>query len=189
MLSKELEDILSTLPQHLQKENTLKFINCLKPVLEYIDTLLNQDIGVSNIDKASGEYLDLIGYRLLVARDGMDDEEYRAFLKMMRFKSLNAPTTDNLINLTYNMTGYYPAEIYDFYNGEPASQYIKFIVPYTTNLSKFPDLNKICDAGARIYQDILSVADRKRYTSSWIAGTMQLNMNIEKFEVPTQGGR
>lgn len=188
MISNEIQQLMSLLPQHMQKEDTLKFYNCLKPVFEYLESLLDEDDGMSNIDKAHDEYLDYIGYKMLVARDGMTDEEYRPFLKMKRFKSLNAPTTENLINLVYNMTGYLPAEIYNYPAKEPASQYIKFIVPYATNLNKFPDLNKICDAGARIYQDIISVADRRRYNPVWTAGVMQLNMNIEKFEVPAKGG-
>lgn len=188
MISKDLQDILNTLPQHLNKGNTTKFLSCFNPILEYLDSILDEDIGMSNIDKAHNEYLDYIGYKLLAPRNSMTDEEYKPFLKMMRFKSLNAPTTQNMLELAYNMSGYYPSETYFYPNGEPASQYIKFVVPYTADLSKIPDFNEICDAGARIYRDIVSKAERKRYNPIWIAGKTQLNMNIEKFEVPTGGG-
>ena len=188
MISKDLQDILNTLPQHLNKGNTTKFLNCFNTILEYLDSILDEDKGMSNIDKAHNEYLDYIGYKLLVPRNLMTDEEYKPFLKMMRFKSLNAPTTQNMLELSYNMSGYYPTETYFYPGGEPASQYIKFVVPYTSDLSKFPDFNEICDAGARIYRDIVSKAERKRYSPVWAAGKMQLNMNIEKFEVPIRGG-
>lgn len=187
-LSNELESFFKLLPQHMQKENTIKFLNCFKPCLAYLETILDEDIGMNSIDKAKGEYLDYIGFKMLVNRLGLSDEEFRPFLKMAKFKSRNAPTTENLLDLAHWMTGYYPAEIYNYPNGEWASQYIKFIVPYTTDLSKFPDLNQICDAGARIYQEILSKAGRKRYNSEFTAGLHQLNMQIEEFEVPALGG-
>ncbi|MEG2347290.1 MAG: hypothetical protein RSB50_06370 [Cetobacterium sp.] len=188
-ISNEIESFLKLLPQHFQKENTLKFLNCFKPCLAYLENILNEDIGMSSTDKASGEYLDFIGFKMLVNRLGLLDEEFRPFLKMARFKSKNAPTTENLLNLTNWMTGYFPAEIYNYPNGEPASQYIKFIVPYTSDVSKFPDLNTICDAGARIYQDILSKAGRTRYNPNFTAGLKQLNMHIQEFEVPVPGGK
>ena len=187
ILSDEIEKILVSLPEHFKKENSLKLINCFKPIFEYLNKILDDDIGMSNINKAYNEYLDYIGYRMLVGRINMNNEEYRPFLKMMRFKSLNAPTTENLLKLAYDMTGFYPAETYFYPNGEPASQYIKFIVPYTTDLNKFPDLNQICDAGARIYQDILSKAHRSRYLPEWIPGKHQLRMNLEIYEVPAIG--
>lgn len=183
-MTNELNNLLNLVPQHLNKENTNKFINCLKPILEYIENLLLNEKGMSNIDKAKGEYLDYIGYKNGVARNSMSDIEFRPFIKTSRFKSLNAPTTNNLIILTENLTGYKPAVIEFYPNGEPASQYLKFIVPYTTDVSKFPDYNDIIDAGARIYREIVAVAGRKRHRSQFIAGRHQINMHIEEFQVP-----
>lgn len=187
-MTEELTSLFKLYPQLMDKDNTNKYINCLKPVFEYIEQLLLKEVGMSNIDKATGEYLDYIGYKNGVARNGMTDEEFRPFIKTTRFKTLNAPTTDNLIKLTKDLTGYLPAIVQFYPNGEPASQYLKFIVPYTTDLSKFPDYNEFIDAGARIYRDIVSVAGRTRYTPVFTAGLHQLNMNIEEFEAPT-GGR
>lgn len=187
-MTNELNNLFESLPEHLAKENTLKFIECLKPIFEYIENLLIEDRGMSNIDKVFGEYLDFIGYKNGVARNGMTDEEFRGFIKTTRFKMLNAPTTDALIKLTDSLTGYKPAIIQFYPNGEVASQYLKFIVPYTTNLDKFPDYNEIIDAGARIYRDIVSKAGRKRYRPTFMVGMNQLNMFIEENEVPT-GGR
>lgn len=185
----EMENILNLLlPEYFKKENSLKFINCMKPIINYLNSILDNDIGMSNINKAYSEYLDYIGFRMLIGRNSMNDEEYKSFLKMMRFKSLNAPTTENLLKLAYDMTGFHPSETYFYPDNEPASHYIKFIVPYTTDLNKFPDLNEICDAGARIYQDILSKAHRSRYNPSWISGSRQINMNLEVYEVPAIGG-
>lgn len=186
-MTQELLNLFNLIPEHLKKENTLKFIECLKPCFEYVENLLIEDEGMSNIDKAHGEYLDFIGYRNGVQRNGMTDEEFRPFIMTTRFKALNAPTTKNLINLTEQLAGYTPAEIIFYPNGEPASQYFKFIVPYTTDLSKFPDYNEIIDAGARMYYDIVSKAGKTRYRPEFTAGLHQLNMFIEEIEVPTGG--
>lgn len=187
-MTDEIINILNLLPEHFSKENTLKFINCFKSNFEYIEKLIENEIGMTNIDKAYGEYLDYIGNLYNLNRNGMSDAEFRSFIKTSIFKRTNAPTTANLIELTKYLTGFVPAVIQFYPNGEPASQYLKFIVPYTTDLSKFPDYNEFIDAGARIYRDIVSVAGRTRYNPTFVAGLHQLNMNIEKFEVPT-GGR
>lgn len=184
-LSNELENFLKLLPQHMQKENTIKFLNCFKPCLAYLETILDEDVGMGNMDKAKGEYLDYIGYKILENRkNGFTDEEFRPFLKTSRSRNLNALTTENLIKLVEAMTGFAPAEIYNYPGGEWAAQYVKFIVPYTTDLSKFPDLNDICDAGARIYQNIVSKATRTRYNPVFTPGIKQINMNFETFELP-----
>lgn len=188
-MTTELENLLNLLPEHLAKENTLKFIECIKPVFEYVENLLIEDEGMSNIDKAKGEYLDYIGYLNGVSRNNLTDEEFRSFIKVAKFKILNAPTNDNLLKLTKQLTGYYPAEIEFYPNGEPASQRLKFVVPYTTDLSKFPDYNEIIDAGARIYSEIVSITGRKRYRPKFVAGLSQINMFIEDNEVPTGGGK
>lgn len=184
---KEIEKILNLLAQHLQKENNLKFYDCLKPVFNYLLELLEEQEGINSITKAKGKYLDYIGNKMLVYRHGLTDNEFRTFLLTNRFKIKHVPTTANLLQLSLAMTGFHPADVVFRPGGEPASQYIKFIVPWGTDPSKFPNLNEICDAGARIYQDILNIANRKRYSSSFIAGQAQLNMNIENFEIPARG--
>lgn len=178
------DKIIQLMPVHLRKENTLKFIKCIAPSFDYVEELLLQDKGMGNIDKANGEYLDYIGYLNGVLRNGMTDAEFRSFIRTARFKMINAPTTENLLLLTKALTGYYPAIVEFCPNGEPASQYLKFIVPYTTDLSKFPDYNEIIDAGARIYRDIVAIAGRTRYRPQFIAGRHQPNMFIENFEIP-----
>lgn len=186
-MTTELQNLLKLIPEHLAKTDTMKFIKCLYPALDYVEKLLIEDEGMGNIDKAFGEYLDFIGYKNGVSRNGMSNEEFRSFIKITRFKMLNAPTNDNLIKLTKDLTGYYPAAIKFYPNGELASQYLKFIVSYATDLSKFPDYNEIIDAGARIYRDIVSKAGRKRYRPAFVAGMHQMNMFIEENEVPTGG--
>lgn len=142
---------------------------------------------MSSVNKAEGEYLDFIGNKNDVVREGKSDEEFRWFLKVARFKTLNAATTQNIINLTKELTGYKPSIVKFYPNNEPASQYLKFIIPYQTDISNFPDYNEFIDAGARIYYDIKNIANRKRYNPIWIAGKLQINMDIEDYEIQVGG--
>lgn len=182
-MTQDLESLFSLLPQHLNKEDTLKFIECFKPIIEYLEELMLELIGKSNIDKATGDFLDYIGYKNGVERGNMTDTEFRPFIKVARFKTLNAPTTENLINLTKSLTGYVPNEIEFYPNDEPASQRFKFILPYSDDLSRFPDYNEIIDAGARMYTELVNVAHRKRYMPIWIAGVHQISRDLELYEI------
>lgn len=182
-MSEQLENLFALLPQHLCKENTLKFINTVKPIFIYLENLALELKGMTNIDKATGKYLDYLGYKNGLERGNMTDEEFRPFIKVARFKTLNAPTTENLINLTKSLTGYVPSEIEFYPNGEPASQRLKFILPYADDLTSFPDYNEIIDAGARIYTELVNIGHRKRYMPVWIAGVHQISRDLEIFEI------
>lgn len=180
----QFEEFLKLIPEHYSKEDTLKFFNCLKPVFDYIDGLLEETIGMKNINKAKNEYLDYLGYYEDVQREGKTDEEYRPFITSRRFVKNNAPTTENLVELVKNMTGYYPADIENNPGNEPAAQSIKYIIPHTADLSKFPDLNEICDAGARIIQSILLKAHQRNYVSSFELNGVILKQNIKDINIP-----
>lgn len=179
----DIDQILKLLPEHTSKSNTLKYIECLRPAIKYINDLLNESQGMCNIDKATGEYLDYIGFKNNVERGNMSDIEYRSFLKVARFKTLNAPTTENLIKLTKSLTGYTPTEIEFYPNNEVASQRFKFVIPYTDDITKFPDYNEIIDAGARMYTQLVNIAHRKRYMPIWIAGVHQISRDLELYEI------
>lgn len=178
-----IDKIIKLLPAHMQKINNIKFITCIFPLLKYLDDILEDDRGMSNLDKAHGEYLDYFGYRWCVPRLDMTDDEYRAFLKMFRYRMTNVPTTNNVMLFVQGVTGYLPTESIKNPDGEPASHYLKFIVPHTEDKNKFPDLNELIDAGARMYYDIVFKAHRVRKRSSFISGTTQLNPFYQEIEI------
>lgn len=151
----QFDEFIKLIPEHFKKEDTLKFFRCLQPIFDYLDLLMEETIGKSNIDKATGEYLDYIGNKESAFREGRVDEQYRTFILANRFIKNNAPTTENLIKLAKKMTGYNPSNVVTNYNNEPASQLIEFDVPYSADVNNFPDFNNYCDAGARIIQTYL----------------------------------
>lgn len=181
----QFEEFLKLVPSHYSKEDTIKFLNCLKPIFDYIDGILEETIGMKNIKKAEKEYLDYIGFYENVLRGDKNDEEYKPFILSKRFIKNNAPTTENLLKLVKDMTGFYPVDIQNNPNNEPASQSIKYVIPHTTDLSRFPDLNEICDAGARIYQSILLEANQRNYNSSFELNGVILKQNIKNITIPT----
>lgn len=150
----KIEDFFKLLPQHYQKEGTLKYYETIKPIFKYLDDLVSEEIGMLNIKKAYGRYLDYIGYKMQVLRNEMTDSDYKKILEMQRFKYLNIPTTEGLIKLAEKMTGYVPKDIIFRPQNEPASQYFRYELDSIQDINKFFNLNSVCDAGARMYWDL-----------------------------------
>lgn len=156
----KIEDFFKLLPQHYQKEGTLKYYETIKPIFKYLDDLVSEEIGMLNIKKAYGRYLDYIGYKMQVLRNEMTDSDYKKILEMQRFKYLNIPTTEGLIKLAEKMTGYVPKDIVFRPKNEPASQYFRYKLDSIPDVNKFFNLNSVCDAGARMYWDLeISIED------------------------------
>lgn len=155
----KIEEFLNLIPAYYKKENTIKFINTIKPIFIYLNNLIEESIGMQNIQKAHGKYLDYIGYKMQVPRGNLNDVEYRKILEMQRFKHLNIPTTEGLIKLAEKMTDYLPEDIIFRPLGEPASQYFRYSIENFDEITKFPNLNEVCDAGARMYWDLKILDD------------------------------
>lgn len=155
----KIEDFFKLLPQHYQKEGTLKYYETIKPIFKYLDDLVSEEIGMLNIKKAYGRYLDYIGYKMQVLRNEMTDSDYKKILEMQRFKYLNIPTTEGLIKLAEKMTGYVPKDIIFRPKNEPASQYFRYELDSIQDINKFFNLNSVCDAGARMYWDLKILDD------------------------------
>lgn len=156
----KIEDFFKLLPQYYQKEGTLKYYETIKPIFKYLDDLVSEEIGMLNIKKAYGRYLDYIGYKMQVLRNEMVDSDYKKVLEMQRFKYLNIPTTEGLIKLAEKMTGYVPKDIIFRPKNEPASQYFRYELDSIPDVNKFFNLNSVCDAGARMYWDLeISIED------------------------------
>ena len=105
--------------------------------------------------KAKGIFLDFLGVRYQESRNGRDDEQYRKALVSKRMAVSGLPTTEFLLDIARQLSG---AEVIDFktrYKGEVASQYFKVDVNMDfSKINKFPNLNKICEAGARMYWEL-----------------------------------
>lgn len=75
-----IDEVIKGLPLHFQKENTIKFYKTLKPVIEYINGLIEDLKNQTSLLKCSGIFLDFMGERYDEKRNGQDDETYRQAL-------------------------------------------------------------------------------------------------------------
>lgn len=150
-----INEVIEGLPLHFQKENNIKIYKSLEPVVDYLNDLIECLKGQTSLMKAKGIFLDFLGIRYQESRNGRDDEQYRKALVSKRMAVSGLPTTEFLLDIARQLSG---AEVIDFktrYKGEVASQYFKVNVNMDfSKINKFPNLNKICEAGARMYWEL-----------------------------------
>lgn len=150
-----INEVIEGLPLHFQKENNIKIYKSLEPVVDYLNDLIECLKGQTSLMKAKGIFLDFLGVRYQESRNGRDDEQYRKALVSKRMAVSGLPTTEFLLDVARQLSG---VEIIDFqtrYKGELASQYFKVDVNMDfSKINKFPNLNKTCEAGARMYWDL-----------------------------------
>lgn len=150
-----INEVIEGLPLHFQKENNIKIYKSLEPVVDYLNDLIECLKGQTSLTKAKGIFLDFLGVRYQESRNGRDDEQYRKALVSKRMAVSGLPTTEFLLDIARQLSG---AEVIDFktrYKGEVASQYFKVDVNMDfSKINKFPNLNKICEAGARMYWEL-----------------------------------
>lgn len=150
-----INEVIEGLPLHFQKENNIKIYKSLEPVVDYLNDLIECLKGQTSLMKAKGIFLDFLGVRYQESRNGREDEQYRKALVSKRMAVSGLPTTEFLLDIARQLSG---AEVIDFktrYKGEVASQYFKVDVNMDfSKINKFPNLNKICEAGARMYWEL-----------------------------------
>ena len=150
-----INEVIEGLPLHFQKENNIKIYKSLEPVVDYLNDLIECLKGQTSLMKAKGIFLNFLGVRYQESRNGRDDEQYRKALVSKRMAVSGLPTTEFLLDIARQLSG---AEVIDFktrYKGEVASQYFKVDVNMDfSKINKFPNLNKICEAGARMYWEL-----------------------------------
>ena len=99
-----INEVIKGLPLHFQKENTIKLYKTLKPVIEYIDSLIENLKNQTSLLKCSGIFLDFMGERYDEKRSGRDDETYRQALIIKKMALDGLPNTEFLLSLTRELT-------------------------------------------------------------------------------------
>ena len=179
-----INEIIKGLPLHFQKENNIKIYKSLETVINYLDELINCLKGQTSLAKANGIFLDFLGVRYQEKRNERDDEQYRKALISKRMAVSGLPTTEFLLDIARQLSG---AEVIDFktrYKGEVASQYFRV----TTNqdfskINKFPNLNSICEAGARMYWDLELSNEEISYNFGSIFNTEKILTIFSEFKI------
>ena len=173
-----IDEVIKGLPLHFQKENTIKFYKTLKPVIEYINALIEDLKNQTSLLKCSGIFLDFMGERYDEKRNGRDDETYRQALIIKKMTLDGLPNTEFLLSLTRELTNKEVTKLKTRPLQEVASQLFKVnMVDDLKVINKMPDLNKVCEVGARMYWELEIINNKSnKYYSSVVE-------NIKKIEI------
>ena len=173
-----IDEVIKGLPLHFQKENTIKFYKTLKPVVEYIDGLIESLKNQTSLLKCSGIFLDFMGDRYEEKRNGRDDETYRQALIIKKMALNGLPNTEFLLSLTRELTNKEVTKLKTRPLQEVASQLFKVnMIDDLKVINKMPDLNKVCEAGARMYWELEIINNKSnKYYSSIVE-------NMKKIEI------
>ena len=173
-----IDEVIKGLPLHFQKENTIKFYKTLKPVIEYINALIEDLKNQTSLLKCSGIFLDFMGERYDEKRNGRDDETYRQALIIKKIALDGLPNTEFLLSLTRELTNKEVTKLKTRPLQEVASQLFKVnMIDDLKVINKMPDLNKVCEVGARMYWELEIINNKSnKYYSSVVE-------NIKKIEI------
>lgn len=173
-----IDEVIKGLPLHFQKENTIKFYKTLKPVIEYINALIEDLKNQTSLLKCSGIFLDFMGERYDEKRNGRDDETYRQALIIKKMALDGLPNTEFLLSLTRELTNKEVTKLKTRPLQEVASQLFKVnMIDDLKVINKMPDLNKVCEAGARMYWELEIINNKSnKYYSSIVE-------NMKKIEI------
>ena len=176
-----IDEVIKGLPLHFQKENTIKFYKTLKPVIEYIDGLIEGLKNQTSLLKSSGIFLDFMGERYDEKRNGRDDESYRQALIIKKMALDGLPNTEFLLSLTRELTNKEVTKLKTRPLEEVASQLFKVnMVDDLKIINKMPDLNKVCEAGARMYWELEIINNKSnKYYSSIIESMKKIEIKAD----------
>lgn len=176
-----IDEVIKGLPLYFQKENTIKFYKTLKPVIEYIDGLIEGLKNQTSLLKSSGIFLDFMGERYDEKRNGRDDESYRQALIIKKMALDGLPNTEFLLSLTRELTNKEVTKLKTRPLEEVASQLFKVnMVDDLKIINKMPDLNKVCEAGARMYWELEIINNKSnKYYSSIVESMKKIEIKAD----------
>ena len=176
-----IDEVIKGLPLHFQKENTIKFYKTLKPVIEYINALIEDLKNQTSLLKCSGIFLDFMGERYDDTRNGRDDETYRQALIIKKMALDGLPNTEFLLSLTRELTNKEVTKLKTRPLQEVASQLFKVnMVDDLKVINKMPDLNKVCEAGARMYWELEIINNKSnKYYSSIVESMKKIEIKAD----------
>ena len=176
-----IDEVIKGLPLHFQKENTIKLYKTLKPVIEYIDDLIENLKNQTSLLKCSGMFLDFMGERYDEKRNGRDDETYRQALIIKKMALDGLPNTEFLLSLTRELTNKEVTKLKTRPLEEVASQLFKVnMIDDLKVINKMPDLNKVCEVGARMYWELEIINNKSnKYYSSIVESMKKIEIKAD----------
>ena len=149
------EKLISYLPSIYQKTNNLKLMQSIAILFDKFDQDLKSIDKMWVAEKATGEYLDIIGNNLQVYRElNQKDAVYKTKIKMKLYNTYFVLLLDNLIEFVEEITGYYAENIKEGWLTSPdyesGKMSIDLVVPYDYTKELLVDLESIYSAGVRL---------------------------------------
>ena len=144
--------LLSKCPWWLKKnENVQAFYKAVAKLFDEVDKIYNLLEKQYLVDYASGEFLDDLGIKFNVSRNGQTDDRYRNRIKLTMLKSNLVPNIDAISNIGQMFTGIVP-DIELNTGDEPALYDVRFIGDknYDFSLIDELELNNIIGGGVKV---------------------------------------
>lgn len=178
-----INEVIAGLPLQYQKENTIKFIKTLKPVLDYLNTLTEGLKKQTSLLECTGIFLDFMGERYEEKRAGRDDETYRQALIIKKSALDGLPNTEFLLDITRKLTRKKVTKFKTRHKNEVASQLFRVnMIDSLKSIRAMPDLNQVCEAGARMYWELEIINNKNsKYYGSLVGHIrkMEIKANFE----------
>jgi conserved domain protein len=167
------EYMLSKCPWWLKKNERIQaFYKAIARLFDEVDRIYNLLEKQHLVEFASGEFLDFLGVKFNVYRNGQSDERYRNRVKLAMREYKLVPNLETISDIGKMFTGIEP--IIDLNtNGEPALYNIRFVAKsgYDFSLIDELNLNKIVGGGVKInVQNGLVNFDETYYSGDIYAG-------------------
>ena len=173
--------LLSKCPWWLKKNgNVQAFYKAVVKLFDEIDNIYNLLEKQHLIDYATGEFLDDLGIKFNVIRNGQTDDRYRNRIKLAMRKYKLIPNLETISNIGEMFTGLTPVIELNT-NNEYALYDVKFVSDrgYDYSLVDELDLNSIVGGGVKI--NTLKCLDN--YIVGMRFGSKSLGQNVIKNEV------
>jgi len=164
------DDMIAKLPAVMRQTNVKAFYTAIGNMMDKFDTFLETYDSVHLVDSATGKWLDNLGKLVSVERNALNDEDYRAKIKLEFYRYYYVPTMDNLLALIKEFSGVYPNVITtqnEDFTHETASYTMEYDFNPGFDIDIFDDLDKFVGGGVRLINDIKFIY----YSKKFIVGT------------------
>ncbi len=144
--------LLSKCPWWLKKNNNVQaFYKSLSKLFDEVDKIYNLLEKQHLVDHARGEFLDDLGIKFNVSRNGQTDDRYRNRIKLAMRKYKLIPNLETISNIGEMFTGLTPVIELNT-NNEYALYDVKFVSDrdYDYSLIDELDLNSIVGGGVKV---------------------------------------
>ncbi len=144
--------MMSKCPWWLKKNNNVKsFYKAVSKLFDEVDRIFNLIEKQHLVDYANGDFLDDLGEKFDVSRNGQTDDRYRNRIKLAMRKYKLVPNLETISNIGEMFTGLTPTINVNTGN-EPALYDVKFISnkEYDYSLIDELDLGSIVGGGVKV---------------------------------------